>query len=270
MTGIRRVQVERGDSVAHQPGWALVMEGEVSLETVEGSQRLERGDAVLVDQRTAHRLSAVQSADLVLADLRLAVPATQLPSPLVVDDFARRHPGVAALVTMCPLRAADRAWLFASSYGNLIGAAMTYSWREQVDGSAEDVDHDIATVVAAVSASPEEPWTVDRMARLVHLSRSALGDRFRRALGRSPVDVLREVRMEQARRLLAESGHPVAYVAFRVGYGSTAAFSRAFSAVHGVSPQVWRGQARGTRIEENTAPAAAANTAPATSALVTP
>jgi AraC-like DNA-binding protein len=52
--------------------------------------------------------------------------------------------------------------------------------------------------------------------------------------------VLRDVRMQVARKLLRDPGRTVTQVAFAVGYGSTAAFSRAFSAHQGIAPQEWR------------------------------
>ena len=58
------------------------------------------------------------------------------------------------------------------------------------------------------------------------------------------MELLREVRMQRARELLGESV-PVTRVAFEVGYGSVAAFSRAFAAQHAVSPQAWRSSASG-------------------------
>ncbi|MGI5189801.1 helix-turn-helix transcriptional regulator [Promicromonospora sp. CA-289599] len=101
-------------------------------------------------------------------------------------------------------------------------------------------DTAVAHVVAELVARPGEPWTLDEMAGLVHLSRSALTGRFRRATGHSPMRVLREVRMHRARTLLAVERLSVTRVAFEVGYGSVAAFSRAFAVDHGVSPLAWR------------------------------
>lgn len=271
MTGLQRVQVPHGRPVEAWAGsgWALVLDGVLRLESPSGTELLWSGDAVLVDHRVAHRLVAVRDADVTTADLRAVGAGRRLPSPLVVRDFDVRHAGVVALVDRCPLRDVRRAAQFAASYSGLIGAAMTASWEED-DRPAEPLDEAVATVLDAVAARPGEPWSVDTMARLVHLSRSALGDRFRRALGRSPADVLRDVRMRQARLLLAEPGRPVEYVASRVGYGSTAAFSRAFSAHHRMSPQAWRAQAVGTRTAANTAPAAPATAAPNSRALVAP
>lgn len=226
------------------PGWAFVVAGSVTLETATGNDGLTAGDAILVDARTAYRITAPgpEPAMLVVADLRAAVPIRRLPSPLVVRGFAAASPGVAALVTMCPLQTECPPDLFAASYGNLIGAAMVAAWAgsQGPDRATDEPDPIVAAVVAAVTARPGEPWTVARMARLVHLSRSALAERFRRALGLGPSELVREVRMREARRLLRDASRPIAQVPYAVGYGSTAAFSRAFSAHHGVGPQAWR------------------------------
>lgn len=135
MSGMDHVQLLAGAVLTEPPVplWALVLAGELTLEAAFEAQSLAEGDAVLIDARTAHRLTAseryVESA-LVVADLRMTVPVRRLPSPLVVRGFGTRHGGVMALVTQCPLERASRPTPFAASYGNLIGAAMTASWQE--------------------------------------------------------------------------------------------------------------------------------------------
>ena len=47
-------------------------------------------------------------------------------------------------------------------------------------------------------------------------------------------------RMQLAARLLSESAAKLAAIAHDVGYGSEAAFSRAFKRCVGVAPAVWR------------------------------
>ncbi|UYM03542.1 AraC family transcriptional regulator [Solicola gregarius] len=220
--------------------WAYVLEGEVVLETAGSRATLGAGDAALVDQRTAYRLTAAADSEVVHADLRHVVPSPPLPSPLVVTGFRSQHPGVAELVGGCPLDAGCRSTLFAVSYAGLVGAAMTSSWLAADEHNGDSADAEVADVLAALASRPGESWTLDRMADLVHLSRSALTDRFRRTVGRSPMQLLREVRMQQARKLLGEPSVPVTRIAFEVGYGSVAAFSRAFAAQHGESPQAWR------------------------------
>lgn len=231
------------------PRWLLVRAGAVGLEAAGQRHVIRRDDAALLHARTAHRLVATQDADVVVADLRLVVPTHPLPSPLVVRGFGARHPGVTALVDSCPLGDACRATLFSAGYATLIGAALTSAWLE--DGGARDADRGavtrdeaVAAVLAAITDRPGDSWTLERMAGLAHLSRSALAERFRRALGRSPAQLLREIRMQEARRLLDDPTRAVEHVAHTVGYGSSAAFSRAFSSHHGLGPQAWRDVSR--------------------------
>jgi AraC-like DNA-binding protein len=244
LSALRHERLEAGAvlSQAVGPLWALVLDGAVTLETGHGREPLYAGDAVLVDATTAYRLTGQDDADVAVADLRLVVPSSPVPSPLVVRDFSRRHHGVHELVRTCPLRGECQGTTFAVSYGGLIGASMVAAWLEdQGPGpEAQPASGTVTAVVAALAANPAEAWTVGRMARLAHLSRSALGARFRRELGRSPVQVLREIRMQQARWLLADDVRSVGEVGRAVGYGSSAAFSRAFSAHHRMAPQEWR------------------------------
>lgn len=247
LSGMRRVTLADGGVLADGAGprWLLVLEGAVRLETATRTERLAAGDATLVAACTAHRVVASGGAVVVAAALH-ATGRHGLPSPFVVRGFATRHAGIAALVRACPLDddGCARLALFSASYAGLLGAALTASWLDERRAGAPvpegERDPVVAAVLAAVHASPGEPWTTERMARSVHLSRSALGERFRRTLGRGPVEVLREARMRAARQLLRDPARPVEQVAHAVGYGSTAAFSRAFSAHHGLGPQAWR------------------------------
>nr|WP_141711369.1 AraC family transcriptional regulator [Jiangella alba] len=248
MSTVRRVRLTTAEPLADAPGsmWALVWEGAVDVETAVGRRQVGAGDAVYVGATTAFRVVATEPAFVLVADLRLVVPAHPLPSPLVVTAFSDRHRGVTGLVMTCPIDDGCHPSLFVASYAGLVGAAMTASWLEDVPPRADDAggDEQVATVVAALVAHSGEGWTLDRMAGLVHLSRSALTDRFRRVTGRSPMRVLRDVRMWEARRRLG-GGQAVTQVAYAVGYGSVAAFSRAFSAQHGVAPQRWRDRSAG-------------------------
>jgi AraC-like DNA-binding protein len=268
-------QVLDGDAVLRSPGplWFLVLDGAARLRTPTGALTVGAGDAVWLDARTAFTVEAVRNSDLVVADLRVFGATHPMPSPLVVRNFRSRHPGVAELVRACPLDSGCRLSAFAEGYGALIGAAMTESWLTDQTVDPEAADPLVRRVLEAVSADPAGSWSVDSLASLVHLSRSALTARFQKALGRSPVRTLREVRMGHARELLRNRALPIEVVASRCGYGSLAAFSRAFTAEHGSSPQAWRAdvlQERGPRRTANAAPLIAAQTAPSSKVAATP
>jgi AraC-like DNA-binding protein len=102
--------------------------------------------------------------------------------------------------------------------------------RDPIVGHALALLHDRATV----------PWTLERLAKDVGVSRSALADRFTHVVGQPPMRYLAHWRMQLASRLLADGGAKVSAVALDVGYQSEAAFSRAFKEIVGVSPAMWR------------------------------
>jgi AraC-like DNA-binding protein len=97
----------------------------------------------------------------------------------------------------------------------------------------------VGQALGALHGEPREAWTVERLARLVGVSRSVLAERFTEMVGQPPMQYLALWRMQLASRLLAEGGQ-VAAVASAVGYESEAAFSRAFKKLVGQSPATWR------------------------------
>jgi AraC-like DNA-binding protein len=102
----------------------------------------------------------------------------------------------------------------------------------------------VGQALRALHGSPREPWTVERLARHVGLSRSMLSERFTAMVGDPPMLYLARWRMQLAsHRLLA--GASVAVVADAVGYQSEAAFSRTFKKFMGEAPGTWRRDSRG-------------------------
>lgn len=81
--------------------------------------------------------------------------------------------------------------------------------------------------------------TVTGLAREAGLSRSAFFDRFRSALGCTPMDYARTWRMAVARDLLLRGDLTNAEIAHRVGYGSASAFATAFVRHEGMAPGVF-------------------------------
>lgn len=89
-------------------------------------------------------------------------------------------------------------------------------------------------------ASPMGDWTVPTLAREVGVSRTVLAQRFRRFLEQPPMQYLAGWRLQLAAQHLKSTDLPVKTVADRTGYGSEAAFSRAFKRRFGLSPADWR------------------------------
>jgi AraC-like DNA-binding protein/quercetin dioxygenase-like cupin family protein len=91
---------------------------------------------------------------------------------------------------------------------------------------------------------PTHAWSLEELAHEVGASRSMLAERFAHFVGVPPMQYLARWRMQLAAALLASSKLSLAQIADRVGYGSEAAFSRAFKRLVGVAPSAWRDGAR--------------------------
>ena len=72
------------------------------------------------------------------------------------------------------------------------------------------------------------------------LSRSTLAERFETMLGTSPMRYVREWRLCLACLALSSTTKRIAAIAHEAGYGTEAAFNRAFSRAYGVPPATWR------------------------------
>lgn len=82
--------------------------------------------------------------------------------------------------------------------------------------------------------------SVNELAEKLNVSRSTLFRVFQEELGRSPKQVLDELRMQKARHLLRASTDTVKEIAVACGYTGEAYFSRAFKARMGLPPGAWR------------------------------
>jgi len=98
----------------------------------------------------------------------------------------------------------------------------------------------IGRALALLHANPAADWTLDTLARETGASRSVFTERFSSCVGETPMRYLSLWRMQLAARMLTDGGEKVAEIAQQIGFGSEAAFSRAFKRETGLSPAKWR------------------------------
>ena len=103
-------------------------------------------------------------------------------------------------------------------------------------------DPQIGRALALLHARATDEWTAESLALEVGMSRSVFAERFTSLVGHPPMHYLALWRMHLAAQQLREGHGSVAQIAFEVGYGSEAAFSRAFKRQFGTSPGIWRRQ----------------------------
>lgn len=104
-------------------------------------------------------------------------------------------------------------------------------------------DPALSPVLAALHQRPAHSWTVNELAGIACLSRSAFAERFGTVMGQPPLSYLAEHRMRLALWQLRHTQQPVCRIAEMVGYGSETAFSQAFKRIYGSSPSRYRQQA---------------------------
>ncbi|WP_305786946.1 AraC family transcriptional regulator [Symbioplanes lichenis] len=104
---------------------------------------------------------------------------------------------------------------------------------------ASVADDGIGAALRAVHADPGRRWTLEELARIATMSRSAFAATFRARVGRPPLDYLIEWRMQLARAAL-RTEDSLAAIATAIGYQSESAFSTAFRRVVGMPPREFR------------------------------
>jgi AraC-like DNA-binding protein len=101
-------------------------------------------------------------------------------------------------------------------------------------------DRNLTRAIEAMHAEPARDWTVEALARVSGMSRSAFAARFKAVVGQTPLDYLTRWRIYRASRLMQKSGTSLSDVARGVGYESVAAFNRVFKREIGATPGAFR------------------------------
>ncbi|WP_374379957.1 cupin domain-containing protein [Dongia sp.] len=105
-------------------------------------------------------------------------------------------------------------------------------------------DPALGRCLTLIHEDPTFDWSVEKLAAQSGLSRSALADRFDAVLGIAPMRYVRAWRLSLARSALRSGNKGVSAIAFEAGYGTEAAFNRAFARAFGLPPAAWRQAAR--------------------------
>lgn len=94
----------------------------------------------------------------------------------------------------------------------------------------------IARAIVRLKADFAEPLEVEDLARLAGMSASSFHEHFKKLTTLSPLQYQKQLRLQEARRLLLAAGEGAADVAFRVGYQSPSQFSREYARFFGRPP----------------------------------
>jgi AraC-like DNA-binding protein len=98
-------------------------------------------------------------------------------------------------------------------------------------------DKQMNAAITCMHDDPGHPWTLQKLAERVGMSRSIFALKFKQTVGATPMEYLTRWRMLLAGDRLKNSGESISVIALSLGYESESAFSKAFRRVMGCSPR---------------------------------
>lgn len=204
----------------------------------------ERREQVFADEKNSQQDVIIFSCcmELELGGMQPLVAA--MPEVLLVSTLLETSPEIRPL-----LDAMERESLtiqpghmgILARLAEVVAALIVRSWVADGCGSATGwlsalQDPQLGRAILMMHQHPGQNWTVATLANEANQSRSVFAQRFLLATGVSPLRYLTDLRMRLAFLSLSRERQPVETVASQLGYGSLAAFSRAFKRSVGLSP----------------------------------
>ncbi|MGE8413362.1 MAG: AraC family transcriptional regulator [Pseudomonas sp.] len=96
--------------------------------------------------------------------------------------------------------------------------------------------HRVNQAIKWLNGHFEQSLRIDELAREVNLSVSTLHHRFKAMTAMSPLQYQKQLRLQEARRLMLAEGLEASAAGYRVGYESPSQFSREYSRLFGAPP----------------------------------
>ena len=113
-------------------------------------------------------------------------------------------------------------------------------------------DQQMGAAITCMHDDPGHPWTLQKLAEHVGMSRSIFALRFKETVGDTPMEYLTRWRMLLAGDRLINSDDSISAIALSLGYESESAFGKAFKRVMGCSPRQHSRESRSTLPPSNT------------------
>ncbi|GGH28921.1 AraC family transcriptional regulator [Paenibacillus segetis] len=95
----------------------------------------------------------------------------------------------------------------------------------------------ISNVIEHIINNYESSFRIEELAEIANMSVSSLHRHFKEVTAMTPIQFQKQMRLQEARRLLLSESTDAADVAFQVGYESPSQFSREYSRMFGLPPK---------------------------------
>ncbi len=181
---------------------------------------------------------AVMDLNAVAKESSLSSRSATLVTSEKAEMLALFQETLQALETSCPqrvLQVSERATRLLHRSSPSLGE----SSQTETDSAVK-----IGRSVDYMKEHLDKPLRAATLAAIANMSLPHYFAQFKRIIGSSPIDYLIKLRMEHARRLLAETSWSVKEVAVSLGYDDPLYFSRVFKSVNRTAPSDFRAKKR--------------------------
>lgn len=101
-------------------------------------------------------------------------------------------------------------------------------------------ERSVAMFLERLEREPDAPWTLELMAEKSGLARTRFAHHCRKLTNLSPLAYVQQLRVEKAKRLLADPRHSITEVALACGFASSAYFANVFRSHTQATPRAYR------------------------------
>ena len=259
----------------------MVQQGTCRIELAGAEQILSTGDVVVFPQGDAHKLyegapvnfvSGIDVLNAIASGREVFTEGSHITTRILCGHFeidrSSTHPLLSGLPKQMIVRGFDQESMVWSTQ---LAELLLREQEKGMVGSSEIVvrlaeslfiqvlraymendkpvrflaalsDDRLRRALEIIHSSPSSELTLDGLAKQIGMSRSSLAERFKSAVGMSPMKYLSAWKLMKAQKLLESTNKPISIIAEKSGYTSEAAFSRAFKSYVGVPPSTFRRQ----------------------------
>ena len=205
-----------------------------------------RGEYVVVNQALVDRCGRREKSELICRRADELFPAALGGGYRAQDESVFRNG--AAILNQLEVHfhaAGGRGWCLTNKLplrdraGTVIGLVGISKDLPAADHRSRDYTR-IARVVRHIQTNYSVPLRVNQLAALAGLSSYQFEERIRSIFQLTAGQFIRNLRLENAMRLLRASAAPIAQVALECGYSDQSAFTRQFRQTTGMPPSTYR------------------------------
>lgn len=230
----------------------IVLQGKGRLETKRRQWFLRPDLQVIIPPGLTHRICDEPAEPLSIYVICIGAPALQAelssllahdrPRFLAGHDLARASRRVVRQLRFEEVRSEPGSILVRSGLTSLFIARSLRQTTDQSDAAQEPstATERVKVALDTVRTRFYEQQDIETAALRTGISRRRFTQLVRSLTDRSWTDIVRDLRLDHAERLLRTTTHPVTAVAFECGFEELSTFHRAFRRRTGTTPERWR------------------------------